>query len=343
MTRELALGTMVVAAMTVVWAQAGQNGQTATPLTFAEWLDGVRAEAIARGIPDAVVVEALAGIEEPEPVVIERDRTQAETVQTLERYLRARVTPRMRRTGNTMWARYHTLLDRVSARYGVAPRTIVAVWGFESNFGQFSGVRPTIAALATLAWDARRPALFRRELFSALEILQRGDIELARMRGSWAGAMGQTQFMPSSYLAFAEDFDGDGRRDIWSSQADVFASIANYLAAHGWHDGERWGREVVVPRDALHRVNEVPRRDGTCLATRGMSVPRSLSDWQAMGVRLPGGRSLPTSSSLEASLVSGDSRRFLVYRNYDALLDYNCAHSYAIGVGLLSDALQAPR
>ncbi len=330
---------LVVAAVAVCATAPRQDPRG---VSFAEWLEGVRQEAIARGIPEGVVSAALAGLEQPEAVVIERDRSQAETVQTLERYLATRVTARARRTGDTMWERHRALLGRVSARYGVAPRVIVAVWGFESNFGRFSGLRPTIPALATLAWDPRRPGLFRRELFSALEILAHGDIDQDRMRGSWAGAMGQTQFMPSSYLDFAEDFDGDGRRDIWDSDADVFASIANYLAAHGWHDGERWGREVVLSREAERRAAEVPRRDGTCSATRTMSVARPLADWQAMGVRLPGGGHLPVSSSLDASLVSGSSRRFLVYRNYDALLDYNCAHSYAVGVGLLSDALRAP-
>lgn len=331
-----------LAAVVVCGATASQDPSVAPAPSFAEWLAGVRAEAIARGMRDAVVDAALEGLVEPEPTVIERDRTQAETVQTLEQYLRGRVTPRARRTGTAMWARHRALLEQVSARYGVSERVIVAVWGFESNFGRFSGVRPTIPALATLAWDPRRPALFRRELFSALEILDRGDIELASLRGSWAGAMGQTQFMPSSYLAFAEDFDEDGRRDIWRSTPDVLASIANYLAAHGWQSGERWGREVVVPRQAAARLAELPVREGSCSARRTMTTPRPLSEWQAMGVRLPGGRALPVSSTLEASLVSGTSRRFLVYRNYDALLEYNCAHAYALGVGLLSDALAAP-
>ncbi len=215
----------------------------------------------------------------------------------------------------------------------------MSIWGFESNFGRFSGVRPTVAALATLAWDPRRSALFRRELLDALEILNRGDIELTSMKGSWAGAMGQVQFMPSSYLKYAEDYDGDGRRDIWSTPADVFASIANYVRGSHWTAGEAWGREVSIDADARRRiVNDVERRNGSCQATRDMTVALPAARWRELGVLTAGGARLPDDTP-NAALVTGDSRSFLVFRNYDALLDYNCAHSYAIGVGLLADSL----
>jgi membrane-bound lytic murein transglycosylase B len=239
-----------------------------------------------------------------------------------------------------MFGRHRALVREVSEKYGVPPTLLVGIWGLESNFGRFSGVRPTIGALATLAWDPRRSAMFRNELLDALEILNRGDIDLAHMRGSWAGAMGQTQFMPSSYLKWAEDFDGDGRADIWSSSADVFASIANYLKAHGWTTGETWGREVQVSREVSRRItNEVARRNGSCQARRDMTVALPIARWNELGVRRPNGRALPR-SELAASLVSGTTRHFLVYRNYDALLEYNCAHSYAITVGLLADRLK---
>jgi membrane-bound lytic murein transglycosylase B len=276
-------------------------------------------------------------------VVIERDRAQAESVLPLERYVSRLLTPKKINAGREVLDRHRALLDQVGERYGVPPRIIVGIWGLESNFGRFSGIRPTIAALATLAWDPRRAAFFRGELFAALEILNRGDITLSEMRGSWAGAMGQAQFMPSSFLRFAEDFDGDGRRDIWSTPADVFASIANYLKGHGWTAGQTWGREVKVSAEIARRItNTVERRNGTCQATRDMTIALPIARWQELGVRLPGGQALPAKAP-DASLVSGATRHFLVYRNYDALLDYNCAHSYAVSVALLGDAIASRR
>ena len=307
--------------------------------SFTEFLAGIKTEALARGIREEIVDAALAGIEEPSAVVIERDRTQAEVVQTLEKYLSQRVTATVLATGREMMTRHHDLLEEIGATYDVPPSLLVSIWGFESNFGRFSGVRPTVAALATLAWDPRRSALFRRELFNALEILNRGDIDLADMRGSWAGAMGQVQFMPSSYLKYAEDYDGDGKRDIWSTPADVFASIANYMHGAGWTNGGSWGREVKITSDARRRIrNDIERRNGSCQATRDMTVMLPASRWRELGVRTMTGDPLPDETG-DAALVTGESRTFLVYRNYDALLDYNCAHSYAIGVGLLADGL----
>jgi membrane-bound lytic murein transglycosylase B len=308
--------------------------------SFSEWLAGVRDEALARGIRPEVVDEALGSVTEPEPTVIERDRTQAETILPLEKYLARQLTPKVIRTAHEQFALHRALVREVGEQYGVPPGVVVAIWGLESNFGRFSGMRPTIGALATLAWDPRRSAMFRNELLDALEILNRGDIDLAHMRGSWAGAMGQTQFMPSSYLKWAEDFDGDGRADIWSSPGDVFASIANYLRAHGWTSGSTWGREVKVSPEAAQRItNDVEMKNGSCQARRAMTVPLPMARWNELGVRLPNDRALPK-SELSASLVSGRDRHFLVYPNYDALLEYNCAHSYALAVGLLADRLR---
>jgi membrane-bound lytic murein transglycosylase B len=286
-----------------------------------------------------IVDEALAGVEEPQPVILERDRAQAETVFSLEYYLARRLTPKLIASGREALATYRELLDEISAAYGVPPRIIAAIWGIESNYGRFSGVRPTVPALATLAWDPRRSTFFRGELFNALEILNRGDIDLPHLKGSWAGAMGQVQFMPSSYLQYAEDYDGDGRRDIWSTPADIFASIANYLSGRGWAIDAPWGREVSVSANvALHIRSDVAPRSGSCQATRNMTVALPLAKWQALGVRLPGGKPLPK-SDVPASLVSGSTRHFLVTPNYDAILEYNCSHSYAITVALLGDAI----
>jgi membrane-bound lytic murein transglycosylase B len=303
---------------------------------FAEWLAGVRAEAIAKGIREATLDQALTGLE-PVPSVIQRDRTQAEIVKTLDQYLQERITRKVAQTAQAMRKTHGTLLEQVSEKYGVPSGIIVAIWGLESNFGRFSGVRPTIATLATLAYDPRRSTLFRRELFDALAILDSGDVEPAALKGSWAGALGQPQFMPSSFLLYAQDFDGDGHRDIWKSTPDVFASIANYLAAHGWQKEWTWGREVTIPAALITRVPEVaPMQTSGCLARRQMTVPLRLAEWNKLGVRTLGGTALP-SADLDASLIMGVKRHFLVYPNYQAILEYNCVNAYGLSVGLLGD------
>lgn len=342
--RLVIIGLVVVLSSALASAQTANEAAPSRP-SFTEFLASVKADALARGIRAEIVDQAFAGVEEPSTSVIERDRSQAEVIQTLEQYLSQRVTANAVATGREMLEQHHDLLEEISATYGVPPSLLVAVWGFESNFGRFSGVRPTIAALATLAWDPRRSTLFRRELLDALEILNRGDIDLASMKGSWAGAMGQPQFMPSSYLRFAEDYDGDGRRDIWSTPADIFASIANYLHGNRWTSGQSWGREVNVDAAARRRImNEVERRNGSCGARRDMTVTLPAARWRELGVRAAGGGPLPEDTP-DGALVTGESRAFLVFHNYDALLEYNCAHSYAIGVGLLADSIltgQAP-
>ena len=336
--RARLIGAAALVALAAAAPAAPQEPDPPRP-SFAEWLAGVRAEALTRGIREEVVDAALAEVVEPQPIILERDRTQAEVVLSLEKYVTRRLTPKLIKSGRDAYAEHRALLDKVAERYGVPPKIIAAIWGIESNYGRFSGVRPAVPALATLAWDPRRATFFRGELFNALEIVNRGDIDLPRLRGSWAGAMGQVQFMPSSYLKFAEDFDGDGRRDIWSTPADVFASIANYLHGHGWSGDETWGREVTVSPEAVRRISQgAPQRSGTCSAMRSMAGPLPLARWQELGVRMPNGAALPK-RDLAASLVSGETRHFLAYSNYDALLEYNCAHSYAISVGMLGDAI----
>jgi membrane-bound lytic murein transglycosylase B len=310
-----------------------------TPPPFDQWLAALRDEAVARGIRPAIVDAAFAEVEAPVPTVVERDRTQAEFTLDLEDYLDRRLTRSTIRTAQQMLTRHRGLLERVGRTHGVDPRVLVSVWGLESNFGRFAGVRPTIPALVTLAYDPRRATMFRNELFSALEILDNGDIELARLKGSWAGALGQPQFMPSSYLEYAQDFDKDGRRDIWSSLPDVFASVANYLSRHGWTDGFIWGREVLLPKNVRARALAVPERTDGCRAEKVMSIPLPLPEWRTMGVRAAGGGPLPA-ADIPASLLRAGRRTFLVYGNYEALLGYNCAHSYALSVGLLANALR---
>ncbi len=338
-----ARGVQYTASVLIALVVSLALGQEPARPSFAEWLAGVRSEAIARGLRADVVDAALADVTEPQPIILERDRAQAETVFSLEKYIARSLTAKLTRGGREAYARHRELLEQISERYGVPSRVVVAIWGMESNYGRFSGVRPTVPALATLAWDPRRAAFFRGELFNALEILNRGDIDLPHLKGSWAGAMGQVQFMPSSYLKYAEDFDGDGKRDIWSTPGDIFASIANYLKGRGWAADQDWGREVAVSEEAARRIaRDVAPRNGTCQATRNMSVALPLARWEELGVRLPGGKALPKREA-PAALVSGSSRHFLVDSNYDAILEYNCAHSYAITVALLGDAIASKK
>ena len=304
---------------------------------FDKWMADLRAEAETRGFAPDLLDRAFAGVQ-PVEQILERDRTQAEFTLDLESYLKRRLTRDTIRTARRMHAEHRAVLQKAEKEYGVPSSVLVSVWGLESNFGKFAGVRPTIPTLVTLAYDPRRGPMFRNELFSALEIVQRGDIELERLKGSWAGALGQPQFMPSSYLKYAQDFDGDGRKDIWASQADVFASIANYLKQHGWRTGALWGREVRVTAAVDKAVDALPRRVTGCRAERSMTEPQPLVYWRKVGVRTVANSPLPN-AALDASLVSAGRRNFLLYDNYDALLGYNCAHTYALSVALLSERL----
>jgi peptidoglycan lytic transglycosylase B len=303
---------------------------------FDQWLTSLRQEALARGISQSTLEAAFEDVREPEPVIVSRDRTQPELTQSLDTYLTDRLKAKVIARARDVASAHRELLERVQGEYGVPPAIMTAIWGVESNFGQFVGVRPTVSALATLAYDSRRSDLFRNELFEALTILERGLVTPANLKGSWAGAMGQPQFMPSSYLKYAVDFDGDAKADIWTSLPDVFASMANYLKQRGWVAGERWGREVRISKAAMDRVDRhVAMRTAGCRAVRELSEPRPLTEWKKLGVTAVGGP-LP-SSAIEASLVRGRRRHFLVYRNYEAILEYNCSNAYAVAIGLLAD------
>jgi membrane-bound lytic murein transglycosylase B len=313
--------------------------EPAAPQPFEEWLAGVRAEARAKGIADATLDRAFAGVQ-PDPVIIARDRMQPEQTQSLDEYLEARLSRKTLTTAAQKAVEHRTLVRRVQTAYGIPGPVMIAIWGLESNFGQFTGTRPVVTALATLAYDSRRPALFRAELFHALAILDRGIVEPDKFLGSWAGAIGQPQFMPSSFLSHAVDFDRDGRIDIWTTPADVMGSMGNYLKKAGWIEGDRWGREVRISTTVMDRIERaVPLRTTGCRARREMTEVRPLSEWSRLGVRLASGSRLPA-AALQAALVRGKARHFLVYRNYDAILDYNCSNAYAVSVGMLSDRIR---
>ena len=325
----------------LLWHQTG-FAQQAEPLPapppFETWLSDLVAEAQAKGFSDGLIQQTLSGLE-PLPRVIVSDRSQAELNPGFTRYLSTRVTPLMARRAREQAKQHRTILQTAETTFDVQRRFLVAIWGLETRFGRNTGRTPVFQALATLAWEPRRAAFFRGELFDALTMVSRGHIEASSMTGSWAGAMGQTQFMPSSYLKYAVDLDRDGRRDIWRSTSDALGSIASYLKGYGWKGDHTWGREIRLSPEARAAAAAVPRRTEGCYAIRNMTERLPLDDWRRMGVRNVDGSPLPR-ADLTAGLVDVGERQFLVYPNYDAILGYNCAHYYALTVALLADRLR---
>ena len=295
---------------------------------FGAWLAGFYEEAEKSGISKKTLDESLSGIQ-PVQRVIELDRKQPESKMTFAQYRQKIVDPVRISKGREMMRRYAGPLAEIERRYGVAPQYVVALWGIETNYGGNTGGFSIVPALATLAWDGRREAFFRKELLTALEIIDEGHISAASMKGSWAGAMGQNQFMPSSFMNFAVDHNGDGRKDIWNTTADVFGSTANYLSRSGWKPGQRWGREVRLP-------------SGFSGSMEGLKVKKSLAQWKALGVTLPDGAPIPVVAGMQASIVAPDGvggPAFLAYDNYRTIMKWNRSTYFATSVGLIADAL----
>ncbi len=309
--------------------------------SFAIWLADFKAEAAGQGIRPAIIEAALRDVR-PVEKVISRDRNQAEFTLTFETYRDRVLTPANIAAGRRKLAQHGPLLAAIGAKYGVQPRFIVAIWGIETRYGAVKPTMPVMPALATLAFDGRRSAFFRNELLQALRMLDAGYADVPDLMGSWAGAMGQPQFMPSSYMKYAQDWDGDGRRDIWSNPGDVFASIANYLASQGWSDNETWGRQVKLSPEITRVLPQLQRTEKSgCRAKDQLSVQQSLNEWQVRGVRRADGADLPR-HDLQAALALPQSPAgpaFIVYGNYETILRYNCAHYYALTVGALSDRI----
>ncbi len=294
---------------------------------FAQWLVDLRAEATENGIREEILTSALQGIK-PIPRVIELDRKQPEFSLTFRQYM-DRVVPNSRvQKGRKKLAENRALLEEVGKKFGVQPRFIVAFWGIETDFGRVTGGFKLIPALATLAHDGRRSKYFRKELMNALKILNGNHIKPKDMVGSWAGAMGQCQFMPSSFLNFAIDYDGDGRKDIWSTREDVFGSAANYLSRSGWKGDQTWGRPVKLPAGFESEL-------------ASLKVKKSIGEWQNMGVRRSDGSDLP-SRELQASIVFTEgegSAAYMVYNNYRTILKWNRSTYFAVAVGTLADKI----
>jgi membrane-bound lytic murein transglycosylase B len=276
-------------------------------------------------VSNATLQRALTGLR-PLDRVLELDRRQPEFTQTWEQYRDARLSQSRIDGGRRAFADNRATLEAVQARFKVSPRVVVAIWGLETNYGGFTGNFNVVEALATLAWDGRRSAYFRNELIAALKILEGGHVTPERMRGSWAGAMGHPQFMPSNFDRLAVDMTGDGKRDIWGSIPDALGSIGNYLARSGWREEELWGREVVLPAGFNP---EDARRENT----------RPLRDWVRMGVRRPDGTNLPALDLEAAILLPGGAggQAFAIYPNFNVIRRYNPSNFYALVVGMLSD------
>ena len=316
--RALALGLALAGfSAAPAWADAA----------FQAWLAELRAEAAAKGISAGTLDRALAGVE-PIARIIELDRKQPEFTQTFWRYFDLRVTEQRIERGRAVLAEHAALFERISERYGVQPRYLAAFWGLESNYGSATGDYPVVDALVTLAYDERRSEFFRGQLLDALKILDEGHIAPDGMTGSWAGAMGHVQFIPSTFRHYAIDQDGDGRRDIWTSVPDALGSAANFLSQIGWERDGEWGQEVRVPADFSWDL-------------AGLDQRKTLADWRALGVRRADGGELPAAATTASLLAPGGHAgpKFLVFKNFRVILNWNRSITYAVAVGHLADRI----
>lgn len=299
--------------------------------SFEDYVEGLKQEAKSLGISEQILTEAFKGVEF-KPRAVKADRNQPEKKLTLDEYIPRAVPDWKVKKAKELHSKYYSELKAVADEYGVQSRFIVALWGVESNFGTYTGNYRVIDALSTLAYEGRREAFFRKEALAALTILEEGHIAPDKMKGSWAGAMGQSQFMPSSFLSFAADGNGDGKKDIWNTEADVFASTANYLAQSGWNDDYTWGRQVKVP----HGIS--PDLQG-----REAEKGKYLQEWSQLGVTRYDGQPLPQlDEDVKAWLIMPDDengRVYLVYNNYNVLMKWNRSYYFALAVSHLADRI----
>ena len=295
---------------------------------FQNWIAGFRNRALAKGISARTFDQAFRGVSY-EADVIAKDRNQSEFTKQIWDYLDSAASPERVKNGQAALRKHARLLDQIEAKFGVDKEVVVAVWGLESAYGTRKGDVPIISALSTLAYDGRRGAFFEQQLIAALQIIQQGNVAPRNMTGSWAGAMGHTQFIPTSYLAYAVDFTGDGKRDIWSDNpADALASTAAYLARFNWRKGQPWGVEVLLPR-------------GFNYDSASRSIVRSPADWAALGVRGIDGKPVPNYGGGSILLPAGSQgAAFMIFSNFGVIEKYNKADAYVIGVGHLSDRLR---
>lgn len=311
---------------------------------FEQYVAQLKVEALEKGYSQAMVDSSFAKVKFHQRAV-KADRSQPEKVETLDTYLPKRVPKWKVDKARALYKEHQVLLTDVGEKYNVQPRFIVALWGLETNFGKIMGNYNVVSALSTLAYEGRREAFFKKQLFAALTILEEGHIDIENMKGSWAGAMGQNQFMPTSFLAYAVDGDGDGKKDIWQNQADVFASMANYLQKEGWSDELTWGRQVKLP-EGFDTSLAIPKNTGSRKnwLKAWSQTEKSLAEWQALGVRRVDGTNLPN-VDIKAALVFPDDengRVYLAYDNYKSLMHWNLSYYFVSSVGHLSDRIKFP-
>ncbi|MCG9785118.1 lytic murein transglycosylase [Vibrio brasiliensis] len=303
----------------------------ANEVSFEEYVEGLKDEARQNGISELVIEQAFDNVTH-KPRAVKADKNQPEKKLTLDEYIPRAVPDWKVKQAKSLYQKHYADLKEIGDAYGVQPRFIVALWGVESNFGKFTGNYRVIDALSTMAYDGRREDFFRKETMAALQILEQGHIAVEDFKGSWAGAMGQCQFMPSSFLAFAADGSGDGKKDIWNSEADVFASAANYLSQSGWDDSYTWGRQVKLPQGF-----------DTSIQGRSEEKGKYLQEWNKLGVTRYDGRPLSQlDQDIKAWLIAPDDangRVYLVYNNYNVLMKWNRSYYFALAVSHLADRI----
>jgi len=345
-TVVVAIGRAFILISLLVSPAQAENTPDSDQQLFADWLAVLVDEARQRGISAQVLEDAFTGLQ-PDSRVLGFDRNQPEFTQSFDQYLQARVSDDRVKKGRQLYDEHREQLQRVGNHYGVDPRYLVAFWGLESSFGRYQGKYSVIRSLATLAYDPRRAAFFRNELLSALHILEEQHVPAENLVGGWAGAMGQSQFMPSSFLRYAQDFDGDGRKNIWNSKLDVWASIAFYLKENGWVTGQAWGLKVALPEgfvDQIHML-KAEQVSSSCRALKYHTRKLPVAEWQKLGITDSRGNELPF-KRLKAALVIPDLSQsidpqytYMTLPNFRSILSYNCANKYAVSVGLMADML----
>jgi membrane-bound lytic murein transglycosylase B len=310
-----------------IFTQANEN------IPFDKWLENIEMLAINKGIASETIEKSLTGVE-PNNRVIELDRKQPEFTLTLESYLNNAAPKSRVKKGKDLYQEHQNLFEEIYEVYKVQPRFIIALWGIETNFGMYTGSFNVIRSLATLSHDLRRRDFFTDEMINALTIIDQGHIEPDEMMGSWAGAMGQNQFMPSSFLNYATDFNRDGKKDIWNTLPDVFASSSNYLNKSGWDHNQTWGREVKVSQ----KIDE----DLITVSARKIVVSKKINEWSKLGVTNLDGSKLPD-VNIDAYLVypeGEEGRKYIVYENFKTIMKWNRSLFFGIAVGTLSDMIE---